>query len=184
MATPGDAAAFSEKERELIAVGASVAAGCLPCTRFHREVAARAGAGQDEILLAVREATQVRLTATAIMATAGGLSLTPASLPQLAAPDRPSAFQHLVAIGAAYAISCATTLGAQLEAARACGATDQQLFAALQIACAIRKVALQKARAVAGTALGVTPERAAELQCGEEVAQGDAAHRAGGPCSC
>ncbi len=33
---------LSEKEQEIIAVGAAIASGCLPCTKFHLRVAASA----------------------------------------------------------------------------------------------------------------------------------------------
>ena len=50
MKTRREDAALSEKDQEIIAVGASVAAGCLPCTKFHRRAAAGSGATEPEIL--------------------------------------------------------------------------------------------------------------------------------------
>ncbi|HLE29744.1 MAG TPA: carboxymuconolactone decarboxylase family protein [Anaerolineales bacterium] len=51
---------LAPKEAELIAVGASIAAGCQPCTRFHFQAARAAGADDEEIRQAVRDALEVR----------------------------------------------------------------------------------------------------------------------------
>ena len=61
MKTENEKPALSEKDLEIIAVGASVAAGCLPCTRFHLRAAAHTGADQAEITQAVRDATRLRM---------------------------------------------------------------------------------------------------------------------------
>ena len=103
--------ALGEKDQELIAVGASVASGCLPCTKFHRRAAAGAGADEGEILQVVRDATAVRKAATEIMAKAGGM---PATEADRAIPDPvgvPSLIRELVKIAAAYTVSCSTGKG-------------------------------------------------------------------------
>ena len=158
---------LSEKDQEIIAVGASVASGCLPCTKFHLKAAASVGASKDEIRQAVADATQVRRTATELMAKAGGLS--PADEAQ-AIPDTaglPSRIRELTAAAAAYAVNCSANLGAHMTAARALGATDRQMFAAIKIACAVRDVACQKAKATAGSILGVSEEQAVACACSE-----------------
>ncbi len=63
-----DEPALSEREQEIIAVGASIASGCLPCTKYHLRAAASAGASAREVLDVVRNATQVRRAATEISA--------------------------------------------------------------------------------------------------------------------
>ena len=50
---------LSQKEKELIAVGGSVAAGCVKCSHYHFRQAFEQGASQDEVLRAVIEATAV-----------------------------------------------------------------------------------------------------------------------------
>jgi len=186
--------ALSEKDGEIIAVGASVASGCLPCTKFHIRAASLSGASEGELLDAVREATRVRRAATAIMAKAGGLSPAEAGQSVAESGEARSLIRELVAISAAYAISCATTLEAHLEAARALGATGRQMFAAIEIACRIRDVASGKAKAVAGAALGVSKDQAAACECAgdgaasSDAASGQAPDAQGGasvePCSC
>ena len=169
MKTENEKPALSEKDLEIIAVGASVAAGCLPCTRFHLRAAARTGADQAEITQAVRDATRLRMAATAIMARAGGLSETE-SLPD---PDpNPSLLRELVAIGAAYAINCTTSLKAHLTAARDLGASDRQTFAAMEMACRIKDMAGTKAKTAAGEFLGMTEEPTGPC-CGEPDAATD-----------
>ncbi len=50
-------------ELELAAVGISIAAGCVPCTKFHINEAARSGASSPDILLAIRNGIGVANTA-------------------------------------------------------------------------------------------------------------------------
>lgn len=173
--------ALGEKDQELIAVGASVASGCLPCTKFHLRAAAGAGAGERDILQAVRDATAVRKAATWIMARAGGM---PASEAGPAIPEQVGAtslVRELVKIAAAYIVNCSTGLEEHMAAARALGAADEQMFTALKIACAIRDVACQKAKAAVGSVLGVSEEQAVACDCSED--DGTSSGEAGG-CSC
>jgi len=161
---------LGEKDQEIIAVGASIASGCLPCTKFHLRAAAGAGANQGEIVQAVRDATAVRRAATGLMARAGGL---PTAEAGPATPDPAGVrtlIRELVAIAAAYTVNCSSSLGEHMTAARDLGATDPQMFAALKIACAIRDVACQKAKAVAGSVFGVSEEQAVACDCAEDDA--------------
>jgi len=48
------------KMRELIAIGASVTANCVPCLKFHFAKAQEAGASKDEMRGAVRVGRMVR----------------------------------------------------------------------------------------------------------------------------
>jgi len=180
MASEREEPSLSEKEMEIIAVGASVASGCLPCTKFHLRVAASSGANTDEIQGAVREAIRVRLAATEIMAKAGGLP--PDAIPHAAplADGDGSLIRHLVAISAASTIRCATSLETHIGAARALGASNRQLAAALEIARRIKAVAGQKAKSVAAAAMGLSEDELGACGCGSDSAQKtDSA-----PCSC
>ncbi len=51
------------KELELAAVGISIAAGCVPCTKYHISEAKRSGAGNPDILEALRMGVMVANTA-------------------------------------------------------------------------------------------------------------------------
>jgi len=159
---------LSEKDQEIIAVGASVASGCLPCTKFHVRAASGTGAGQEEILLAVCDATEVRRAATEIMARAGGLSVRKADQPMLDSAPAPSLVRALTALGAAYAINCSTSLKTHLAAARALGASDRQMSVAIAIARGIKQVAVGKVNTAALAGLGVSEEQAAACGCLED----------------
>ena len=160
--------ALGEKEQELIAVGASVASGCLPCTKFHRRAASSVGADEAEILQAVRDATAVRRAASELMARAGGLPSAEADGAFAEQAGCRSLIRELVGIAAAYAINCSASLETHMAAARDLGATDGQIFAALKITCAIRNVACQKAKTVAGSFFGVDEEQAVACDCSED----------------
>jgi len=58
---------LNQKEQSLIAIGASVAAGCQPCTAYHVKAARTAGACERSIALAVETALTGRTSATAGM---------------------------------------------------------------------------------------------------------------------
>jgi AhpD family alkylhydroperoxidase len=102
--------------------------------------------------------------------------------------------RELVAISAAYAVSCSTSLETHVAAARALGATDRQVFAAIKIACAIKDVANGKVKSAAGAVLGLSEEEAAGSDCAEgdapaaDRASGCQPHPEGGaagePCCC
>ena len=51
---------MDKKTLELIAVGASVAAGCIPCLDYHVQAAREAGASHAELATAVKMARKVR----------------------------------------------------------------------------------------------------------------------------
>ncbi len=50
---------LSDKDRELIGIGASIAAGCQPCADFHLRATAIAGASDAEIGRAVDDALRI-----------------------------------------------------------------------------------------------------------------------------
>jgi AhpD family alkylhydroperoxidase len=58
---------ISPQERELIAVGASVASSCKPCMNYHFKAAREAGAPDAEIRQAVVDALRVRTNAAGVM---------------------------------------------------------------------------------------------------------------------
>jgi AhpD family alkylhydroperoxidase len=58
---------FDERTRELIAVGASVTANCLPCLQHHIEKASAAGAEDQELDEAIEIAKMVRKGAASKM---------------------------------------------------------------------------------------------------------------------
>jgi AhpD family alkylhydroperoxidase len=53
-------ASLTDKERELVAIGASIGAGCELCTQYHVGASLKSGLTQDEVSRAVDEAQAVR----------------------------------------------------------------------------------------------------------------------------
>ena len=51
---------LSESEKEFVAVGAAIGAGCHPCTQYHTQAALKAGLGLDQVLWAIDRAQAVR----------------------------------------------------------------------------------------------------------------------------
>ena len=59
--------AITPKEKELVAIGISVAAGCKPCTDHHVAVVRKARATDEEIRQAANDALAIRRRAADIM---------------------------------------------------------------------------------------------------------------------
>ncbi len=143
---------LSDKEQELIAVGASIASGCQPCTRYHFRAARIAGANDEEIRQAVSAALCVRRNATEVMARLGNQP--DETKPEIVCCESESPIRELVSISAAYAVNCVSHLETHLTAARQHGVPDDQILAALKIACAVKDMAGKKAQAAAYKAFG------------------------------
>ena len=133
------------KEKELVAVGASIAAGCRPCTAYHVRAARTAGADKEEIRQAVNDALDVRRSATASMAHLAEKQLGGVPGSDATNDSQKSLMGELVSVGAALAVNCVTNLETHLTAAWQLGATVRQIQAALQIARAVKNMAAKKA---------------------------------------
>jgi AhpD family alkylhydroperoxidase len=136
---------LTQKEKELVAVAASIASGCLPCTTHHIKVVREAGACEAEVLGAIGIALDVRDNATEVMAESaqGNLNYEYPGNRQSSSLTQP--IHALVAIGAALACNSVAGLEYYLTAARTSGASTRQIQTAIGIARAIRKKAAEKA---------------------------------------
>lgn len=106
------------KEKELVAVGVSVAAGCKPCTDYHVRAAHKAKASDDELRQAIADAMEIRGKAQAIMAAHGLAQLGVATEPgETGTPPETTRTTELVAIGAAFAVNCTASLERHLAVA-------------------------------------------------------------------
>lgn len=141
------------KDKELIALGAGVAAGCLPCSRYHLRKATEAGSADGELKEAVSIAAGVRQQAALEMAWQVRRSIGGEGGPR---PETDPAPAHrlasLVALGAAYAANSPPLLKRSVEGARAQGASHGQMIETIEIA-----------RAVKGMAMTIVDGRAGEL---------------------
>jgi AhpD family alkylhydroperoxidase len=142
---------ITPKEKELAAVGISVAAGCKPCTDHHVGVARKARASDPEIEEAVVAALAVRKSATDIMA-----SYALAKLGDLehrgdgSSSAETSRQRALVAVGAAFAVNCVSSLEAHLEAADAVGITHEEINQIVKLAAFIKERAASHVERLVG----------------------------------
>jgi AhpD family alkylhydroperoxidase len=66
---------LTEKEHELVALGASIGAGCRPCTRYHVGAALKNGLTVEEVQRAIGEAQSARCEAVSFVGDVGRTSL-------------------------------------------------------------------------------------------------------------
>ncbi len=149
---------ITETEKELIAVGVSVAAGCRPCTVYHVKAARTAGASDDEIEHAVADALAVREDATRIMdgyalGQLGGLTVDNEPTPI----DASQRAEILVSIGAALGVNCTASLKQYLAAAAELRLPQEDVKEIAKLAAVLR----QKAASHVERLAGMTKEAAA-----------------------
>ena len=122
---------LSSEQQELVAVGASVGAGCQPCVSHHLKAGAQAGLGGEQLFAAVASGERVSAEAAVAMsdharAKLGATNTTPALLSRLE--------EALASLGAALGSNDPTNIERQLRAAADLGATRSQLQQALETA--------------------------------------------------
>jgi len=141
---------FTNKEKALISVSASIAAGCQPCTEYHVNGARRAGACDQSVALAIETALAVRESATRNMqAWADRCAGTPPELKQEFRSDK-RMIAELAAVAAATAVNSVPDVLDRIERSRQAGATEEQILAAVALAASIRGTASQKLEAALG----------------------------------
>jgi len=122
---------LTTREKELAAVGISIAAGCRPCTDYHVKAARAARVEDADIQGAIAAAVAVRTAATAAMEAHGFAHLGPVAA--AAAPDdgrrADTRVGALVAVGAALAVSCTGGLAEHLATARSLGVSADEVDA-------------------------------------------------------
>jgi AhpD family alkylhydroperoxidase len=124
---------ITKKEKELAAVGISIAAGCKPCTDYHMKAVREAGASDDEIRRAIEDAVVVRNAATFIMRDYGHSHLGNAEHEEAAAKPR-DRVAELVGIGAAFAVNCVSSLEKYSGHAEAAGVTREEILEIVKLA--------------------------------------------------
>jgi AhpD family alkylhydroperoxidase len=147
--------AITPKEKELAAVGISVAAGCKPCTDHHVTVARKARATDLEIKAAVAVALAVRRRAAEIMEAHASAQLAEAPAEAQAAPSLAGASDRLtalVSVGAAFAVNCVSSLERNLAAAEAAGLAPDEIMQVVKLAAFIKRRAASHVERLAGMA--------------------------------
>lgn len=163
---------LSAEQTELVAVGASVGAGCRPCLSHHVKAGARAGLVGEQLLAAVAGAERVGAEAAVAIGDHARAELdanvtSPALLPRLE--------EALASLGAALGANDSTNIARQLRAAADLGATRSQLQQALATAHTVQENAARIHRHQAERLLE-------ELAPATAAAETDADH--GGGCGC
>ena len=135
---------LTEKEKEIIAIGASVAAGCRPCTEHHIKTARAAGVCDRSLTLAVETGLVVRESATRAMDEWAAHCQGARAQVDSGFREEKRRFAELTAVAAAFAVNSVPDLKARLEAARECGATLEEIRFTIAMAGIIRKTSEEK----------------------------------------
>lgn len=158
---------LTQKQKELVAVAASIASGCQPCTMYHTKAVREADVSDAEVLRAIGIALDVRDNATEMMAEAaqGNLNYEYPGKAQSGVLEQP--LDDLVAIGAALACNSVAGLEYYLTAAKAAGASTRQIQTAIGVAQVIREEAAAKADAAIGSL--IEPSQEQPSGCGQKA---------------
>jgi alkylhydroperoxidase/carboxymuconolactone decarboxylase family protein YurZ len=169
------------KQKHLIGVSASIAAGCQPCTRSFVEAAKAADACDRGVRFSLEAGLDGRQAALADMAT-----FTEHSFPK---PELDAAFRAdrvllgaLMGVATALASNASHLVKARIEAAKTLGATDEQIRLAGLIARTAKRGAEKQAEAAFAEALGDAPPADAQAKAG--CADNGAAASGGCGCGC
>jgi AhpD family alkylhydroperoxidase len=135
---------LTEKERELVSIGASIASGCQLCTEVHVKDARKAGATEEEIARAASDAVATRNRANRVMERHTlkvlgqkllGLraEVEPGEGEETADEDGRTRIDELVSVAAAHAVNCEQILERHAARARALGVTDREITVVLRL---------------------------------------------------
>jgi AhpD family alkylhydroperoxidase len=128
---------LTPKEKELVSVGASLAAGCKLCANYHFKKVRKAGATDEEIEQAMTDAIAVRDSARRIMEWHGlkllGRRLRGEKSETPGEGEDTTRITVLVSIAAAFAVNCTSSLEKHIEAARGLGITDGDIQAVVDL---------------------------------------------------
>ena len=167
---------LSAREREVVAVGAAIGAGCRPCTNYHVRAGLKAGLTEDEIRLAVDEAEVLRIHAATTIAdfARGLLGSSEERAAPLCTPTEP--LQALAEVGAATGSNAGHALDRLLPYARGLGLSGGALAEAVEMAGAVKRMAAEFFAKDAERALGADSEVA-------PTAEGGSCTEAAQPCA-
>jgi AhpD family alkylhydroperoxidase len=168
---------LNTKENEMVLLGASVAAGCKPCTNFHFKQVREAGAADEEIRRAVEYAVNIRLEATTIMENQALKLLRVVQKPVANGTDNTNRMKELVSIAAAFAINDTTSLEMHVATGKSLGLTHEDIKTAMDAALIIKLTAASHVDKIAiqyDNSADTGPEYANSSSCGTDNANVDA----------
>ena len=130
--------ALTDAQREFIAIGAAIGAGCQPCTQYHVRAALKAGLSREQILWALDEAEAVRREGGVAVANVGRRHL---GLQEEEPRDGRASegAQALVHIGSAAGCNAGGLLARYLDTASGLGLSAEELAEAVQIAQTVKE---------------------------------------------
>ena len=134
--------AWTDKEKELVAVGISVAAGCRPCTKFHFKHARKMAISDDEIRQTITDAINLRKQAAENMESFAITNLESRSKVDSRSVQGDGRIGIMVQIGAAYAVNSTADLEIQLQAAESIGINADEIQSIAKLAGFIRGKAI------------------------------------------
>lgn len=141
------------RERELTAVGISVAAGCKPCTDYHVKAARKARVSDDRIRHAITNALDMRRNATAIMSAYALVHVEEVPVdPAGPLTTRTDRVDTLVSMGAAFAVNCVSSLATYLRVAEEQRISQEDIRQVLKLATYIKGRAASHVERLAGMA--------------------------------
>lgn len=159
-------------QQELVAIGASVGAGCHPCFNFHTKAGNDAGVTVERLRSALGSADRVATEAVGKMS--GHIRAHLAFSPTGSAPHPLD--DVLTGLGAALGANDRTSIEAHIQSAAALGATREQIQYAIAVAQSTQESAMRLHRRAADRAV-------TEIFGAEASAGGDAAPEEAG-CGC
>jgi AhpD family alkylhydroperoxidase len=120
--------ALTNKEIELVYLGASIAAGCKPCTSYHFRKVKEAEASDDEIQNAISDSANIRDIAKREMETYA-MNLLGISTQSEVKVDNQNLdrLTVLVSIGAAFSVNCTSTLNSYITFAESVGIANEDI---------------------------------------------------------
>ena len=162
---------LSNKDKGLVALGASLAAGCIPCTRHHMTEVQGAGASREEIDRAIDSALCVKSSTRAIMERAALEAFGSAAAEDTSCCSGPTdRMKELVSIAAAIAVNCPTNLAKHVQAGRGAGVPDDEIQIAISLGRTMRAKASEKVDAAAAEMFS-SAASAADACCGPAKAE-------------
>ncbi len=164
---------LTDNEREFVALGAAIGAGCQPCTQYHVKAALNSGLSEQELRLTIDAAEAVRHEGGIAVSNVGRRILGVEEEPSRATGAPSDRHGALTYIGAAAGSNAGSLLVQALEATQEADLSADEVRAALEIVQAVKQRAadflLRDAERVLREAL---PTESASPQgcCGPEPA--------------
>lgn len=135
---------LSPTERELVAIGTSVGAGCHPCLEYHLLAGAEAGLPHAALLQALADAECVKRSSYNELATYGRELLHVAVDGPADCCTGSTVEKEFVSIGAAIGANSLANLQRHLDAARTVGLSDVQITTAILAAQTVQRTAAER----------------------------------------